>query len=49
MDTKDIIKSFDAQEELNPKIWKKDGKDYKMDPEVRKNLLEITDLFIDFL
>jgi predicted nucleotidyltransferase len=49
MDTKDIIKSFDAQEELNPRIWKKDGKDYKMDPEVRKNLLEITDLFIDFL
>jgi predicted nucleotidyltransferase len=49
MNTQDIIKSFDAQEELNPKIWsEKDGK-YSMDPKVRENLLEIANLFIDFL
>jgi predicted nucleotidyltransferase len=49
MDTQDIIKSFDAQEELNPKIWEKKGNDYTMNPEVRTKLLEIAELFIDFL
>lgn len=47
MNTSEIIKSFDAQEELNPKIWKKDGSDYEMRSEVREKLLEIANLFID--
>ena len=49
MNTSEIIKSFDAQEELNPKIWKKDGSDYEMRSEVREKLLEISNLFIDSL
>lgn len=49
MNTSEIIKSFDAQEELNPKIWKKDGSDYEMRSEVREKLLEIANLFIDSL
>ena len=49
MNTQDIIKSFDAQEELNPKIWKEKNGKYSMDPKVRENLLEIANLFIDFL
>ena len=47
MNTSEIIKSFDAQEELNPKIWKKDGSNYEMRSEVREKLLEIANLFID--
>jgi predicted nucleotidyltransferase len=49
MDNTDIIKSFKSQDELNPKIWKKDGKSYTMKPEVREKLLETANLFIDFL
>ena len=49
MDNTDIIKSFKSQDELNPKIWEKDGKSYTMNPEVREKLLEIANLFIDFL
>ena len=49
MDNTDIIKSFKSQDELNPKIWEKDGKSYTMKPEVREKLLEIANLFIDFL
>ena len=49
MNTSEIIKSFDAQEELNPKIWKKDGSNYEMRSEVREKLLEIANLFIDSL
>jgi predicted nucleotidyltransferase len=49
MDTSDIIKSFESQDELNPKIWVKKGNSYSMRPEVRKKLLETSNIFIDFL
>ena len=49
MDNTEIIKSFESQDELNPKIWEKDGNSYTMKPEVREKLLEIANLFIDFL
>lgn len=49
MNTDQIIKSFDSQDELNPKIWEKNGKSYMMKPEVRERMLEIANLFIDFL
>ena len=49
MDNTDIIKSFKSQDELNPKIWEKDGNSYTMRPEVREKLLEIANLFIDSL
>lgn len=49
MNTSEIIKSFDAQKELNPKIWEKSNGDYEMKPDVREKLLEVANLFIDFL
>lgn len=49
MDTTDIIKSFESQDELNPKIWEKNGDSYEMKSEVRKKLLETSNIFIDFL
>ena len=49
MDNTDIIKSFKSQDELNPKIWEKDGKSYTMKPEVREKLLETANIFIDSL
>lgn len=49
MNTSDILKSFESQDELNPKIWEKDGKSYMMRPEVREKLLETANIFIDFL
>ena len=42
-----IVKSFDVQNNLNPDIWTE--KDNKMNPQVRKNLLEIAFQFIDSL
>lgn len=50
MSTKELIKSFDLQNELNPKIWEKGGgENYTMKPEVRERLLEIAYQFIDYL
>ena len=49
MDNTEIIKSFESQDELNPKIWEKDGNSYTMKPEVRERLLEIANEFIDYL
>lgn len=49
MDTTDIIKSFESQDELNPKIWEKESNSYKMRSEVREKLLETANIFIDFL
>jgi predicted nucleotidyltransferase len=49
MDNTDIIKSFESQDELNPKIWDKKGKSYEMKPEVRERLLEIANQFLDSL
>jgi predicted nucleotidyltransferase len=46
---KDLLKSFEPKKELNPKIWEGSGKNLKMNPEVRENLLEIANLFIDFV
>jgi len=49
MDNSEILKSFETKKELNPKIWEKKGKKYEMNQEVREKLLEISNLFIDFL
>jgi len=49
MNTSEILKSFEYQDELNSKIWKKNVNSYIMRPEIRKKLLEISNLFIDFL
>jgi len=58
MDTTDIIKSFESQDELNPKIWylpnekhmgDPEDQKMKMRPEVREKLLETSNIFIDFL
>lgn len=49
MDNTDIINSFESQDELNPKIWEKDGNSYTMNPKVREKLLEVANLFIDSL
>ena len=49
MDNSEILKSFETQKDLNPKIWDKKGKKYMMDQQVREKLLEVTNLFIDFL
>lgn len=49
MDNSEILKSFEPQKELYPKIWDKKGKSYVMDEKVREKLLEIANLFIDFV
>lgn len=49
MDTTEILKSFELQSELNPKIWDKVGRKYTMKPEVRERLLEIAYQFLDYL
>ena len=51
-----VISSFNIQDNLHPKIWylqnekhmgDPEGQKYKLNPKVRKNLLEITNQFID--
>ena len=49
MNNTEIIKSFESQDELNSKIWEKDGNSYTMKPDVREKLLEVVNLFIDSL
>ena len=49
MNNTEILKSFETQNELNSKIWNKKGNKYEINPEVRKKLLEVSNLFIDFL
>lgn len=49
MNTSELIKSFEPQKELNPKIWEKKGESYTMRPEVRNRLLEIANQFLDSL
>jgi predicted nucleotidyltransferase len=53
-----IIKSFHLQDNLNPKVWylpdekymgNPQGQNYKMRPLVRERLLEIANIFIEFL
>lgn len=46
---KKIVKSFKTKETLCGAIFKKDGADYKLIPEVRKKLLEISNNFIESL
>jgi hypothetical protein len=50
MNDKKIISSFYLQDELNPEIWDEpsDG-EYKLKPEIRKRLLKVAELFIDYL
>jgi len=45
----ELIKSFNPQETLNPKIWEKDGDEPKLKPEIREGLLNIANEFIEFL
>jgi len=45
----ELIKSFEPQKELNPKVWEGGKKDPKMKPEIRERLLEIAYEFIYFL
>jgi len=42
---KDVLSSFDLKKELNPNIWVNGGE--KINPKVRRNLLEISNQFID--
>ena len=50
MNDKKIINSFYLQDELNPDIWDEPSKgDYKLKPEIRKRLLKVAELFIDYL
>jgi hypothetical protein len=49
MNNSEILKSFETQDVLNSKIWDKEGKKYEMNPSVREKLLEVSNLFIDFL
>ena len=46
---KNIVDSFNVQEELNPNIWYSDGENYKMIPEVRVSLLDIVKNYRDFV
>jgi hypothetical protein len=43
----ELINSFKIQDNLNPKVWEKDGKSYTLKSEVRKKLLETSNIFID--
>ena len=45
----ELLKSFEPKDELNPKVWDKVGKKYTINSEVREKLLEVSNLFIDFL
>lgn len=49
MNTTEIIKSFEPQSELNPKIWISSNKEYQMKPEVRERLLEIANEFLEYM
>ena len=50
MENNGILKSFDLQDDLNPKIWEKTSKgSYILSPKVREKLLEIAYEFIESL
>jgi len=44
-----ILTSFQVKENLNPKIWEKSEDFYTMNSKVREKLLEISDIFIEYL
>jgi predicted nucleotidyltransferase len=46
---KELLKSFEPQNELNPKVWEGNKKEPKLKPEIRERLLEIAYEFIEFL
>jgi predicted nucleotidyltransferase len=45
----ELLKSFEPQNELNPKVWEGNKKEPKLKPEIRERLLEIAYEFIEFL
>jgi predicted nucleotidyltransferase len=45
----ELLKSFEPQDELNPKVWEGNKKEPKLKPEIRERLLEIAYEFIEFL
>ena len=45
----ELLKSFEPQNELNPKVWEGNKKEPKLKPEIRERLLEIAYEFIDFI
>jgi hypothetical protein len=49
--TEKIINSFYLQDEFNPEIWDNsdDPKKVKLKPEIRKKLIEVSNVFIEFL
>jgi predicted nucleotidyltransferase len=49
MEYTNILKSFEQQDELNPKIWNKNKSFYSMKSEVRERLLEIANQFLDYI
>ena len=46
---KNILKSFQVNDELNSQIWFWDGNTYKMKPEIRDSLLAIVEDFSNFV
>jgi hypothetical protein len=48
MDTK-LLKSFEPQTKLNPKVWQGVSGSPKMKPEIREKLLQIAYEFLEFL
>lgn len=45
----EILKSFEPQKELNPKVWEGANKEPKMKSEIREKLLQIAYEFVEFL
>jgi len=45
----ELLKSFEPQKDLNPKVWEGKKEEPKMKSEIRERLLEIAYEFIDFL
>ena len=46
---KEILQSFNVKDELCPDIWEGQGKSAKLKPNVRKKLLQIAELFREFV
>ena len=45
----ELLKSFEPQDDLNPKVWEGNKKEPNLKPEIRERLLEIAYEFIEFL
>ena len=46
---KDVLKSFEQKETLNPKLWDNVDGQYVLNNDVREHLLEIANTFIEYL